>query len=36
MKIISEVYSEVGKALVNAGVGLNIAALIAWINLLAS
>ncbi len=31
MKIISEVYSEVGKALVNAGVGLNIAALIAWL-----
>lgn len=31
MKIFSEVYSEVGKALVNAGLGFLIAALIAWL-----
>ncbi len=31
MRIFSEVYSEVGKALVNAGLGFFIAALIAWL-----
>jgi phosphotransferase system glucose/maltose/N-acetylglucosamine-specific IIC component len=31
MKIVSEVYSEVGKAAVNAGMGLIIAAMIAWL-----
>jgi hypothetical protein len=30
MRIFSEVYSEVGKALVNAGLGFFIAVLIAW------
>lgn len=31
MKIVSEVYSEVGKAFVNAGLGFLLAALIAWL-----
>jgi len=31
MKIASEVYNEVGKASVNAGLGLNLAALIGWL-----
>ncbi|GEM_PF-2120008 len=31
MKIVSEVYSKVGKAFVNAGLGFLIAALIAWL-----
>jgi len=31
MKIVSEVYNEVGKAFVNAGVGMNIAAMVAWL-----
>jgi len=31
MKFVSDVYSEVGKASVNAGLGLIIAAVIAWL-----
>jgi multidrug transporter EmrE-like cation transporter len=31
MKIVSEVYSEVGKAFVNAGLGFMLAAMIAWL-----
>jgi FtsH-binding integral membrane protein len=31
MKIVSEVYSEVGKALVNTGLGTLLASLIAWL-----
>jgi FtsH-binding integral membrane protein len=31
MKIVSEVYSEVGKALVNAGLGFLLAVLVAWL-----
>jgi hypothetical protein len=31
MKIVSEVYSEVGKAFVNTGLGVVLAALIAWL-----
>jgi hypothetical protein len=31
MKIVSEVYSEVGKALVNAGLGTFLASLLAWL-----
>jgi len=31
MKSVSEVYSEVGKAFVNAGLGFMLAAMIAWL-----
>lgn len=31
MRIVSEVYSEVGKALVNSGLGFLLAVLVAWL-----